>query len=308
MTAPAVDWRCPVCGSTTGVPRWRVTSTAVEDGVDAAAFRPSADRFGETVERVLACRACGHGSLAARPSPEALAGAYADAADPDTVAEESGRVATADRGLAWVETVTAPGSLVDIGCWTGSLVAAAAARGWTAVGIEPSHWAVEQARARGLDVRLGDLDSLDLPEQAWNCVALCDVLEHLLDPAAAVATAVRLLAPGGALYVTVPDAGSRLARVMGARWWSVLPMHVQYFTRASMTRLLSDAGLRVVGVRTHAKVFTAAYYAGRLAGYSPGLAKAAEGTVTRLGLAERPVAPDFRDRMQVVAVRPAGAS
>ncbi|MBV9293085.1 MAG: class I SAM-dependent methyltransferase [Frankiales bacterium] len=297
-------WRCPVCGGENGTPRWRVTSTAVEDGVDARAFRPSADRFGETVERVLACAACGHGSLASRPSPEALAAAYADAADPETVAEEPGRLATADRGLAWVESVTGVGRLVDIGCWTGSLVAAAKDRGWEAIGIEPSTWAVERARSRGLDVRLGDLDSLDLDPGAWQCVAMCDVLEHLLDPAAAVATAVDLLAPGGALYVTVPDAGSRLARTMGARWWSVLPMHVQYFTRSSMSRMLSDAGLRVIGARSHPKVFTAGYYAGRLGGYSAGLARAAEGAVRRLGLAERPVAPDFRDRMQVLAVRP----
>jgi SAM-dependent methyltransferase len=295
-------WRCPVCGGTNGIARWQVTSTAAENGVDARAFRPSADRFGETVGRVLACDACGHGSLAERPSAETLAAAYHDAADPETVSEEAGQQATADRALAWVETVVAPGALVDIGCWSGSFVAAADQRGWRATGIDPSTWAVERARARGLDVRLGEIADHGLPNGAWQCVVMCDVLEHLLDPAAAVATAAELLAPGGAYYVTVPDAGSRIARMMGGRWWSVLPMHVQYFTRTSMGRLLTDGGFRVVGIRSHPKVFTASYYAGRLGGYSPRLARAAEGLTRGLGVADRAVGPDFHDRMQVLAV------
>ena len=38
----------------------------------------------------------------------------------------------------------------------------------------------------------------------------------------------------------LPDAGSALARRMGARWWSVIPTHVQYFTRASLAQLRAE--------------------------------------------------------------------
>jgi hypothetical protein len=105
------------------------------------------------------------------------------------------------------------------------------------------------------------------------------------------------------LYLTVPDAGSLVARGMGGRWWSVLPMHVQYFTRPSMRRLLEAHGFRVVGIRSHPKVLTWGYYAERLEGYSPALARVVGGAVQRVGLSGRPVAPDFHDRMQVLAVR-----
>src|SRR3954447_19629312 len=297
-------WTCPVCGARTAMPRWRVTSTAVENGVDPQAFRPNADRYGETVATVVRCMGCGHGSLAATPNAAELAAAYDEAAAPDTLSEEPGQLATADRGLDRIEALVSRGRLVDLGCWTGSFMLAAHRRGWQAVGVEPSRWAVEQARARGLDARLGDLYDHRLPLGEWQCVVMCDVLEHLLDPAAAVATARELLAPGGVLYVTVPDAGSRVARAMGPRWWSVLPMHVQYFTRSSMRRLVEGQGLRVVGVRSHPKVFTWSYYAQRLEGYSPGLARAVLRTVRTAGLAGRPVAPDLHHQMQVLAVRP----
>jgi SAM-dependent methyltransferase len=299
-------WRCPVCGSPRSRLLWKVEGDATENGVDPQLFRPSADRYGETVGTVLRCLDCGHGSLEHKPTDEVLSAAYGDASDPVSEDEEAGRLETARRSLERIERFAKPGALIDIGCWTGSFVAAAASRGWAARGVEPSTWAVERARHRGLDVRVGDLRTSGADPGSMRCVVMCDVIEHLLDVSGAVDTAARVLEPGGVLYLTTPDAGGRLARVMGQRWWSILPMHVQYFTRASMRQLLESHGLRVVDVASHPKVFTAAYYAERLGGYSPALARASLGLAKGVGLAGRLVAPDFRDRMQVIAVRPAG--
>ncbi|HVV38436.1 MAG TPA: class I SAM-dependent methyltransferase [Acidimicrobiales bacterium] len=240
-------------------------------------------------------------SLAAAPAEEVLAESYGDTADPVSLREEAGQVETARRALAVAERFVTPGRLADLGCWTGSLLVAARARGWDVTGVEPSRWASERARARGLDVVTADLHDLALPRGVFRLVAMCDVIEHLVDPGAALATVRELLDPQGALLLTLPDAGSRVARVLGRRWWSVLPMHVQYFSRASLTELLRRHGFDVRLVTTHAKVFSLRYYVERLGGYSDAVARAAVGAVTRFGWAERLVAPDFRDRMLVVA-------
>jgi 2-polyprenyl-3-methyl-5-hydroxy-6-metoxy-1,4-benzoquinol methylase len=298
-----MSWCCPVCAGGRSEARWRITSDATENGVDPQAFRPSADRYGKTVGAVVCCLDCGHSSLAETPSEAVLAAAYSDAADPVSVDEEAGQLETARRGLRWVETAVTPGSLLDIGCWTGSFVAAAQERGWRARGVEPSTWAVERARERGLDVAVGDLTEPGAANGSLRVVAMCDVIEHLLDVRGAAKTTAGLLEPGGALYLTTPDAGGRLARTMGSRWWSVLPMHVQYFTRTSISRLLTDAGLEVIGIRSHPKVFTATYYAERLGGYSTGLARTAKAVTRRVGMANRLVAPDLHDRMQVLAIK-----
>ena len=303
MTA---DWRCPVCNGSRSRMLWKVEGDATENGVDPHLFRPSADRYGETVGTVLRCLDCGHGSLERTPTDEVLAAAYGDAADPSSTDEEAGQLETARRSLERIEHFASPGNLVDIGCWTGSLVAAAAMRGWTAAGIEPSTWAVEQAQRRGLDVRRGDLRDPAIAPRTMRCVVMCDVIEHLLDVSDAIRSVAAMLEPGGVLYLTTPDAGGRLARAMGHRWWSVLPMHVQYFTRDSMRQLLEANGLTVASVSSHPKVFSAAYYARRLGGYSATLARAAAGAIERVGLADRLVAPDFRDRMQVIALRTGG--
>ena len=92
-----------------------------------------------------------------------------------------------------------------------------------------------------------------------------------------------------------------MARLLGRRWWSVIPTHVQYFTRDSLRLLLERHGFRVVELGTPPKTFSAEYYLGRVGGYSPAFERALVGAARRLGVAERPWTPDFRDRMLVIA-------
>ena len=295
-------WRCPVCGGTSNTSRYEVPADATEGGVSADAFRPSSERFGLTSGGVVACSDCGHGTLDEYPAASAVADAYTDAADPVSLREEAGQVATGHRAFARLEKVVPPGRFGDIGCWTGSLLVAGRERGWDVAGVEPSAWASTRARDRGLDVRTAGLEDHGWEPGSFRAIAMCDVLEHLEDPERAVDEVHDLLEPGGAFYLTVPDAGSLLARAMGRRWWSVLPMHLQYFTRASMGRMLNAHGFRVVSARTHTKVFTARYYAERLGGYKPAVAAAAVGVLEKVGVAERLIAPNFGDRLEVIAV------
>jgi SAM-dependent methyltransferase len=296
-------WTCPVCGGGEYRALYPAPETGTEGGVDAEAFRPSAERFGRALGDIVECLSCGHGSLLEQPPVDAVAAAYAAAEDPVSLREEEGQARTADRALAEIEQLTRPGRVCDVGCWTGSFLVAARERGWDAVGVEPSAWASARARARGVDVRTADLDDHGQPLHSCRLVVLADVLEHLPDPGHALGVAHDLLEPGGVLYVTVPDAGSRLARLLGRRWWSVLPMHLQYFTRPSLTRLVGTSSFEVRSVRTHAKAFTARYYAERIGGYSPSLEQAAVKTLEALNVADHLVAPDLHDRMALLAVR-----
>lgn len=266
---------------------------------------PASAGFGTTLAPVVRCRDCGHGSLEEVPSEAALADTYAHVEDESTVDEEAGQVATARRDLAHVAEHLrgAPGALLDIGCWTGSLLDAAVALGWSAEGIEPSDWAAGRARERGHRVTVGVLGDVPTERADHQVVTCCDVLEHLVDPGAALDDIAGLLEPGGLLFATVPDAGSAAARILGHRWWSVLPMHVQYFTRRSLSRLLEAHGFEVLAVRTHPKVFTRRYYAERLAEFLPA-GGGAVAAVARRRWADAPFAPDLHDRIAVIARRP----
>jgi SAM-dependent methyltransferase len=270
-----------------------------------AGLIPTTDRFGTALSDIVRCRVCGHMQLERFPADAVLAEAYGGAASADYVEEEAGQRATARAVLERLERHVGRGALLDLGSWVGFLLAEARDRGWDVVGVEPSEFASAYARDRlGLDVRTADLLTAELDGRRFDAVVLGDVIEHLPRPGEALDHIATLLAPGGAICLMVPDAGSRLARAMGARWWSVVPTHVQYFTRASMSALLHRQGWELLEIVTAPKAFTVRYYLERIAGYAPRLSRLLVRCAERLRVAERIWAPDFRDRMLVLA-RPA---
>lgn len=107
-----------------------------------------------------------------------------------------------------------PGGLVlDLGCGTGELAAAAAAAGMRAVGCDISPQMLRQARAAGLagsgSVYWLRLDpgwqTLPLRAGSFDAVVAASVLEYVADPAAVLRECRRLLRPGGTVLCTVPD-------------------------------------------------------------------------------------------------------
>jgi SAM-dependent methyltransferase len=267
---------------------------------------PTTDRFGTALADVVRCSRCGHMQVEPMPADAVLAEAYGEAESEEYVEEEAGQRATAAAVLERLEARVDGRRLLDLGCWVGFLLAEARTRGWDGVGVEPSAFASGYARERlGLDVRTDDLFAADLPAGSFDAVVLGDVIEHLPRPGDALDRIAELLAPGGAVALMVPDAGSRIARTLGARWWSVIPTHVHYFTRASLRTLLERHGFAVLETSTQPKRFTVRYYLSRLSGYSAGAGRALVRGAEALGLADRMWAPDFRDRMLVIARGPA---
>lgn len=119
----------------------------------------------------------------------------------------------------------APGRLLDVGTGVGALVRLAGERGWHAVGVDVDPAVVAYARARGLDVRLGELEKLALPAGSFDLVTLCNVVDFVPDPVAVLAECRRVLVPGGRIFLRTPNVpwqlqgarASRLLAVVGLR-------------------------------------------------------------------------------------------
>lgn len=281
------------------------------EGASAEHLIPTTDRFGAALGDIVRCRACSHMQLDSFPTEVELGEAYGEAESDDYVEEEAGQRETARIALERIERF-APAAdggeraLLDLGCWVGFLLAVARERGWDTLGVEPSEFASSYARDRlGLEVIRDDLFEADLGERRFQAVVMGDVIEHLPRPADALDRMAELLVPGGVAYLSLPNAGSQLARRMGARWWSVIPTHVHYFTRASLFTLLRRRDWEPLWAGTAPKSFTVGYYLERVGGYSPAVAKALVGAASAAGVADEMWAPDFRDRMAVIAGSPA---
>jgi len=97
-----------------------------------------------------------------------------------------------------------PGTrLLDVGCGTGELLADAAARGAAVSGADVAPGMASRARRAvpGADVRVAEAEDLPWADGAFDVVSAVAVLHLVDDPAAAVAEAARVLAPGGLLAV-----------------------------------------------------------------------------------------------------------
>ena len=97
---------------------------------------------------------------------------------------------------------------VDLGTGTGRILELFAPRAKKALGFDLNHDMLAYARMKleraGLSqaqVRHGDLYNIPLPDGTADAVVVHQVLHFLDDPAAAIAEAARLLAPGGKLLV-----------------------------------------------------------------------------------------------------------
>ena len=290
---------CAACGGGPLSPALKVRADLDERGLI-----PSTDAYGQALDDIAECTACGHRQLEHWPSEVDLLELYVGARADHYVEEARGQAVTARAALEQIERHVKSGRFLDLGCWVGFLLVEARGRGWEVTGVEPSAYAADYARREfKLELIEQDLLTADLPRGAFDVIVLGDVIEHLIDPLAALEHIATLLAPGGVLYMTLPDAGSWIARKLGARWWSVLPTHLQYFTRHSMRVLLERAGYETLEITTAPKTFTIRYYFSRLSGYSPLLARAMTRFFGLIGFADGLWTPDFYDRMAVIARR-----
>jgi ArsR family transcriptional regulator len=97
-------------------------------------------------------------------------------------------------------------TVLEVGIGTGGLLPELAVNGRTVIGVDHSPAMLEQARRRllaaGLDsieLRLGEMTHLPLPNESVGCVVANMVLHHAPDPAAVLREIRRVLAPGGLL-------------------------------------------------------------------------------------------------------------
>ena len=136
------------------------------------------------------------------------------------------------------------GKLLDVGCSIGLFLALAGERGWETVGLEPAPRAREHARETyGLDVRPEPLEEAGLADGTFDAVALLSVLEHATEPLGLLRESARVLRPGGALYVIVPNVESLACRVLGGQTRTFDGRnHLVYFSPETLADALGRAG------------------------------------------------------------------
>lgn len=91
--------------------------------------------------------------------------------------------------------------VLELGCGTGRILSRIAPVAEEAIGVDLSEGMAEQARARGLDVRVGSICHLPFEDDHFDLAYSFKVLPHVPDLGAAVWEAARVTRPGGHLLL-----------------------------------------------------------------------------------------------------------
>lgn len=253
--------------------------------------------------QLVACVRCGLQYVSPRLRADAVLEGYAGGTDEQFVSQAPGREITFGKCMDMIERVwnSAPGRLLDIGTGGGSFPFMASKRGWKAEGCEPNRWLCEWAlKNYGLPIRPGTVFEQNYPGNSYDVVTLWDVLEHTPDPKTEIRETHRLLKEDGLLVINYPDIGSWIARAMGRFWVFLLDVHLYYFTRATIRKLLEDAGFDIVRIRPHYQRLALGYVLQRAAPYVGPPARIAARAFRLLGIADRQV-PYWMGQTLVIA-------
>jgi 2-polyprenyl-3-methyl-5-hydroxy-6-metoxy-1,4-benzoquinol methylase len=183
--------------------------------------------------------------------------AYADfAAEPDP----SHRPMYLADVLAALAELPAGAAVLDAGCGGGDFSVGLRRRGFAVYGSDLSPSAIAAAQERGVGrfavASLYDPLAAPFGLAAFDAIVSIEVIEHLYSPATFARRAHEALRPGGLLVVSTPYWGyaknvvlalaNRIDRALTPLWEGG---HIKHFSRATLTRLMTEAGFVTVSFR-----------------------------------------------------------
>lgn len=145
--------------------------------------------------------------------------------------------------------------VLEIGCGEGHLGRLLRSRGHFVAGVELVPSVAEKAKTNLDEVFCGDIERVDLPwgANSFDVIVMADVLEHLVDPWAALKKLTALLSPGGRVVASIPNVQNyRVIRQLIRGRWKYADSglmdigHLRFFTWLQIVELFEDAKLNVI--------------------------------------------------------------
>lgn len=114
-------------------------------------------------------------------------------------------------------------------------------------GIDTNREGVEQMRARGYDVLVGDAEALPSAGE-FDTIVAGELIEHLANPGRFLAGCARTLRPGGRLVLSTPNPFSVMHSLMylKSRGGAFNGGHACWFCPQTLRQIAALCGLRVV--------------------------------------------------------------
>jgi len=270
-----IEQHCPICGSD----QFTVKFEPWVDEKDPAKLYGAASGIPGT-QRLVTCLSCGLIYENPRFDAQTIIQGYMSSQDSGHDSQYPSRVNSFFRTLKKHKRFLPPpgAKVLDIGTAGGAFLDAAKQFGYDAYGMEPSMDLVARGKARGLKIEQGTIENHHFEYGSFDMVCLWDVIEHVPDPTAALLEIRKLLKPEGILLINYPDIGTWQAALAGKRFWWLLSVHLQHFTRNTLSDLCSRTGFKAFHFQRYWQTLEFGYLEGMAVHYKIPLAS----LITRL--------------------------
>jgi SAM-dependent methyltransferase len=244
MTTLTVPGRCPLCGPD-------FLRQALASGKDYEYGTTGAQEF-----TFVRCSSCGTIVLDPRPSDAEIPALYPPSYGPYRFSELPGIILKARELVqlrkvrALLEWAPAGGTIVDIGCGSGSLLRLIRKFGPSnlrLVGWDFPGPHLDLLAQAGIEAVAAPIAPEHTPTQV-DLFVMNQVIEHVAEPDALLGALRAALKPGGTVFIETPDTQGLDAKWFMAGLWGGyhIPRHMVLFDRENLRKLLEKEGFRVV--------------------------------------------------------------
>lgn len=281
---------CPLCGSTDRTVV-RYPANFDESKLDDFAF--ASRKLPELMHLTLIeCPGCHLLYASPALTDGFLANAYGEASyDSTEEAQYAARTYAAELPRIMNGRTSAAGTALEVGSGNGAFLAHLKQAGFASViGVEPSLAAANKATPEiRSSIRIGMFDPKDFDPGSLSLFACFQTIEHVKNPRELCEAAIRLLSPGGTIFLIGHDRESFVNRAMGVRSPIFDIQHQQLFSKRSLRYLLEDAGFLAVEITTVRNRYPVAYWV-KLLPLPVGLKKGLLRVLTATGLGRLSIA------------------
>jgi len=135
------------------------------------------------------------------------------------------------------------GRVLDIGCYTGSLVWELQKLGFQAIGCDIDPAAVKKGIQLGRNIKLGIVSEHKFEDSFFDAVVCNAVLEHILELSSTIQEVGRILKKNGLFFIYVPYCKGLIPKIMGNNWMSWVPQqHVWHFDKKTLQQIVLAKG------------------------------------------------------------------
>jgi SAM-dependent methyltransferase len=226
-----------------------MTAGCIVCGAESEKVVSHADRHGRALVTVL-CKGCGVLHNDPIPSESELEAFYRRDYRQDYKGAAEPRLRQVWRNLnrlqahflTFQDVYAKGGRWLDLGAGSGEFSFLARQIGADVAAVEPNEAYAAYCRTKlDLDIRTARLEDCDFQPGSFDMIRLSHVLEHMRDPVASLSTLRDWLAPGGVIYIEVPDIERDAANKLRGRLFHY--GHIYNFNPVTLRQVAAQAGL-----------------------------------------------------------------